>query len=147
MFIQNLSWLCHIFHTSNKKSNKKKQSPYQACQICIEILQKPHLLCLVSRQVGLGRAFFPRGLFLCFQVFAWTQLVNPLAECFALLGGYLSCLSVSILVRLVHFGRETRREGVQGSGLVYVKDKEAVLVFFSLLKTAIQFPPFLLLLF
>ena len=77
-------------------------------------------------------------------MFAWTQLVNPLAECFALLGGYLPCLSVSILVRLVHFGREPRREGVQGSGLVYVKDKEAVLVFFRLLKTAILFPFFLL---
>lgn len=39
-------------------------------------------------------------------------------------------------------GRETRREGAQSSGLIYVKDKEAVLVFFRLLKTAILFPPF-----
>ena len=39
-------------------------------------------------------------------------------------------------------GRETRREGAQSSGLIYVKDKEAVVVFFRLLKTAILFPPF-----
>ena len=37
-------------------------------------------------------------------MFAWPQLINPLAECFALLEGYLPCLSVSVLIRLVHFG-------------------------------------------